>query len=555
MYGNLIIPQNSKVDSLLKYGSVYEEKHNYEQALEYYQEALTKAQLLKDKVSLQKCYMSLGTVYYRKADYPKALDFNTESLRLAEELKDKNGIAFCYSILGIIYNDNGDHLSGIKYLNKAIDLAKIINDKKLLANFHNKLGSVYFKTKELEKAIDSYKTALKILEEINYKKGISGNLGSLGAIYNQMGKYELALEYINKQLQIAEELKNKSEIADGLYTKAGILIELGKDREALEYLIRSLQLSKEIGATQSVMVTYHGIATVHYNMGNFKEALDNYERSNLIKDSIFNAEKSYQISEIKIKYEVEKKELENKMLSQKTQIQSLELKQNNTIIIGLVGLFVLVILLGGLLIRQYRSRGEKKAMQLEQKVLRAQMNPHFLFNSLNSIQRLFIEGKTEQANDVIADFSNLLRRILNNSGSSFVSLKEEIDTLKLYMDIEKIRCDSCFTYSIEISENVDLINLQVPPLIIQPFIENAIWHGVLPAKKKGLIKIRIFKSNNAKSLLCTVQDNGVGINLNNLNKANSKGIQITQQRIGKDVIFEIPEGGGTLVKFNIPIKI
>lgn len=547
--------QINRIDSLIDAGSTFEEAHKYDKALSNYAEALKNSQLLNDKSRLQKCYSGLGTLHYRKGNYVLALDFNTKSLRLAEEINDKSGIAFCYSMMGIIYNDNGDNLNGFKYLKKAIEIAEKINDKKLLANFHSKLGSVYFKTNELERAIDSYKTALKILEEINYSKGVSGNLGSLGAIYLQLGKYELASEYVSKQLKMAEESQNKAEIADALYVYGGILVELKKDKEALEYFKRSLQVSREINSAQGIRYAYDGIVTAYYNMNNFKDAFDNYERFKLISDSIFNLEKNYQINEIKIKFETEKKEIENSMLTQKNQIQSLELKQNKNVIIGLVCLVILVILIGVLLIRQYRSQNEKKAMQLEQRVLRAQMNPHFLFNSLNSIQRLFIEGKTEQANDVIADFSNLLRRILNNSGSSLVSLKEETDTLKLYMDIEKIRCDGCFTYSIEIAESIDLLNTLVPPLLIQPFVENAIWHGILPAKKKGLIKIRILKSQNLKNLICTIHDNGVGINLNNLNNSNSKGIQITKQRIGKEVIFETPEEGGTIVTLNIPINI
>jgi sensor histidine kinase YesM len=192
----------------------------------------------------------------------------------------------------------------------------------------------------------------------------------------------------------------------------------------------------------------------------------------------------------------------------------------------------------------------KNRTDLEHKALRAQMNPHFLFNSLNSIQRMFVEGNTDAANEVMADFSSLLRRILNNSGKSRISLKEELDTLRLYLDIERIRCDNCFDYDIVLDESVDKLNMQVPPLVIQPFAENAIWHGVLPKKSEGHIRIHLSKVLSGDFITCVVLDNGVGMDKNM--SSESKGISITEQRLGTKVIFEDPDDGGTRVILQIP---
>ena len=179
---------------------------------------------------------------------------------------------------------------------------------------------------------------------------------------------------------------------------------------------------------------------------------------------------------------------------------------------------------------------EKQLFDLEQKALRLQMNPHFIFNSLNSIQSFVIANDTKKAIFYLAKFSQLMRSILANSSETFIPLKEEIKALKYYFDIEKLRFDDMFDYQINISEDIDDEFFEIPPMIIQPYVENAIIHGLLHSKKEGFLNID-FRLNDNNSILCTIQDNGIGreksqqINEESGLKRKSRGMMITKQRL------------------------
>jgi sensor histidine kinase YesM len=207
-------------------------------------------------------------------------------------------------------------------------------------------------------------------------------------------------------------------------------------------------------------------------------------------------------------------------------------------------------------LRIRKSKEKQLTAELEQKALRAQMNPHFIFNSLNSIQRLYIEGEEDIANDYMADFSNLLRRILENSSMDKVSLKEELRSTILYLDLEKMRTDNLFNYEIEIDPNVDQLNTFVPPLILQPYLENAIWHGIMPKNEQGKITLRINKIEKI-GLECIITDNGIGmkesLNQKGSTMRESKGMSITSDRLGGEnhVFISELESGGTEVKLRI----
>ena len=212
-----------------------------------------------------------------------------------------------------------------------------------------------------------------------------------------------------------------------------------------------------------------------------------------------------------------------------------------------------------LYIRQRKAREHQKRAELEQKALRAQMNPHFIFNSLNSIQRMFMEGDYDMANDYMGDFGDLLRIILENSGKLKVSINDEVNTLKLYLDIEKMRTGGMIEYQLNIDPTIDLLNNYMPPLVIQPFVENAIWHGILPTEKKGMITIDIARKDK-NTLLCTITDNGIGIEQSKkLKKGDdhkSKGMKITEDRLSSvnSVKAEELPTGGTKITILIPIS-
>lgn len=186
---------------------------------------------------------------------------------------------------------------------------------------------------------------------------------------------------------------------------------------------------------------------------------------------------------------------------------------------------------------QVKRSYEKKIAETEMQALRAQMNPHFMFNSLNSINNFILKNDTENASDYLAKFSRLMRLILDNSRSEWVPLENELKALELYIELEALRFDNAFNYTIHIAEGIKVEKALVPPMIIQPYVENAIWHGLMQKKEPGAtLAINVTKNNN--ELLIEIKDNGIGrkeaaaLKSKSATKLKAHGMKITAQRIG-----------------------
>lgn len=211
---------------------------------------------------------------------------------------------------------------------------------------------------------------------------------------------------------------------------------------------------------------------------------------------------------------------------------------------------------------------EAKLAHLERSALQAQMNPHFIFNSLNSIQSYIANNENDKANRFLAKFSRLIRSMLNHARSQKVSLHEEIESLRLYLELEKMRFKDKFDFDIVIDEDIDPSDIELPPLLIQPYLENAIIHGL--AQKRSMGKINLFYIMDGKYLLATVTDNGVGYETSKAQKTGqaslhkSVGMTVTQKRLEmldegnrdrKVDIKEVKDRFGEVLGTKVEVKI
>ena len=225
------------------------------------------------------------------------------------------------------------------------------------------------------------------------------------------------------------------------------------------------------------------------------------------------------------------------------------------------------------IIRNGKQKEELRSQiaESEQMALRAQMNPHFVFNALNSIQHFITMEDEMSANYYLTRFSKLIRQVLENSKHSFISINEEIETLELYLELEMLRFEGKFNYKIELDDEIDTYDTQIPSMIIQPFLENAIWHGLMPKEDDSQLFVE-FKQEDT-FILCIIKDNGIGRkasaenNKGRTQKHKSTGISNTVKRLGllsniKDEnslmkITDLEEDGkalGTVVTLKIPFK-
>ncbi len=214
------------------------------------------------------------------------------------------------------------------------------------------------------------------------------------------------------------------------------------------------------------------------------------------------------------------------------------------------------------------NRLKEKSLDLEMKVLRSQMNPHFIFNSLNSIHHFILKQDVDLAGSYLLKFSKLIRAILDHSRQDMISLKDELMSLEWYIQLEALRADQKFNFVINVSNEVDTMYVKVPPLILQPFVENAIQHGLMTKQGKGFLSLEVLAKNGNVNVI--IADDGVG-RINSRKKTNnpehkSVGIEITQERIQrgfglassasvemKDLYESDCENPGTQVIIQFPI--
>jgi two-component sensor histidine kinase len=191
---------------------------------------------------------------------------------------------------------------------------------------------------------------------------------------------------------------------------------------------------------------------------------------------------------------------------------------------------------------QQKAKNEKEMMELEARALRAQMNPHFIFNCLNSIKALMQEKETEKGVTYLTTFSKLIRTLFHNADKKEITLYDEIETCKLYLQLEAMRFNSKLSYAVNIDKGIDLKSINIPALIIQPLIENAIWHGIVPREKRGLVSLTVSRCNGAIKII--VEDDGIGREASQQNKPitnvthHSKGVSLTQSRLDLDNLLK-----------------
>jgi sensor histidine kinase YesM len=212
-----------------------------------------------------------------------------------------------------------------------------------------------------------------------------------------------------------------------------------------------------------------------------------------------------------------------------------------TVIAGLSSLIFIIVKWRVNTIRKQeriKAKYEKETLELEAKALRAQMNPHFIFNCMNSIKSLIQQKEEDRAVNYLTTFSKLLRTILHNCDKREITLFDELETCRLYTQLEEMRFGKKLCYSFQVEEGFDLKSVMVPALIMQPFIENAIWHGIMPMEEGGKLSVVVEKKNNV--IYCVIDDNGIGREMSRQNKFKgesthqSKGFHLTQARLDLD---------------------
>ncbi len=483
----------------------------------------------------------LGVVYRRMDANRTALDYSQEALELADKIKNPNegilrGIAIAHNSMGNIYLLLKQYDLAINQFEKSQIIEKSIHNELGLAINYQNVGYALEAQGKIDEALAHYQKSLKINKKQNNKLGLVICNSSIANIYIQQGKLHKALQLIQTNLPIVEKLGNKYYHAYELLDLGWAQTKLNQFNKAEKNLLKGLAMAKKYNLTSAISTAYTNLSELYELKSNFKDALKYQKLSEEFENKIINERNSQYVNDLIIKYDSERKNSQIDNLAKQNEIAKLQLTKNRNLLIASMLFLLFSSIIVYIVYKNQNLTYEKEKVKLEQTALRSQMNPHFIFNSLNSIKLYIIDSDKENAVYYLNKFSKLIRKILAATKEKETVLAEEIETMKLYLNIENIRFENAIQSEFIVDETLNVNTIKIPSLILQPFIENAIWHGL--SSKKGDKKIKItFKKENTSYLTITIEDNGVGrkrsseIKEKKIHKRESIGIKLTEDRL------------------------
>jgi len=480
-------------------------------------------------------YHGLGRYYLSIADYDKAIGYFMRAQDVFKSF-DPLGELNDRGIIGSVYLEWGNLDKAEESLRSFLDGMIWLNDV-YNSNAYDALGDLYFAKKDYKQALNYY---FKEKDHYVIPHFQASNLVNIASVYLQLGSYDSALIYLDK----AEKIRQKEK--SGIYFASNFIgldygyfkyyAATGNEKHALVCLKSAIQqanLSKDI----PILLKYtNELSSYLLQQGDSLQALQYLMEYHSMQDSLNEMNMKSRIATFEIEQQAQEKENEIEQL----QIQNAS-QRNYYLIAGAVILLLVFAMISRLRYKrkrdeeQLKTEFKKQLAQAETKALRAQMNPHFIFNSLNSINSFVIDQKHEIASDYLIKFSKLIRLILDNSRSETISLDKELETLKLYVLLESARFDNKFVCLYIIAEDVNTSSIMIPPMLLQPFVENAIWHGLMQKEDQGTITIDIKKADE-EFLNISIIDDGIGREMAAELKSKSAthkshGLKVTSQRI------------------------
>jgi tetratricopeptide (TPR) repeat protein len=583
---------------------------DYNKAIECINMAVENASANKDSLGLANAYNLQGIIWINLGENDKAIASLDSAVTWQKRVGNKVGLASSYGNMAVLYHQLGNYKRALECNYECLSIYEKLNNKLGIAQTLSNIAGIDFMQSEFEKAEQGYKQALDIYYNIHNRFGEANTLLNLAMVSDKRGKKREAITQFNRTILIFDSLKNDEGLASAYMGLGQLFKDQGEDDKALAMFLKALSLYEIIGnnhkgteALGSLGAVYlkkkdydkaieynekflkeagkmrarpyqkdamENLAEAYAEMGNFTKAYGYQLLLSRIKDSLYNEERARQMADMKVKYETQKKDQENLALMQKNEISNLQLGRTYYLLAGSMVLIILMALFAVLYLRQNRLAAKQKNVELEQKVLRSQMNPHFIFNSLIAIQSFIYRSDPKTAGDYLSDFARLMRLILEYSREEIIPIENEVKTLDLYLKLQQLRFDNKFDFKIEVDESLSETSAGIPPMLAQPFIENSVEHGISKIERQGMIHVTFTKQDDFLKIIVT--DNGPGISktmeLKKEKGHKSLATTITQERLDilnrgskKKISLKIgdlvnADGsiGGTKIEFGVPFK-
>lgn len=506
--------------------SLYPTMVNYLKAIRIFEE-------IDPSVEFADLCMRIGTLNYFTGRYKAARDYYWNSIHVFNEISEFGELPMCFHSLALSYYYAREYDSSLFYTEIAMSYA----DSTYLQYYYNNYGRVhqqyFFKTGDtlhLEKAIN---WSLKGLESpattAHFKPSFNANLNYYYSKYGLEKKDSMGLAYLLKVIPGAKNIKDAFYNIPVAYRgKAKFKRKRGEFDSAIILYSESIQVienelnnfsildySDPIFALQSrdyikkeQQWAQYGLYNVFTILGKGEDASEHFALYVNAVNEVKRTRNQDLIAVLEADSEYEKTQNQITLLASENKLKDLKILQSRIINYGLGSIFIVLVFLGYLFIRQNKMKAEHKTILLEQKLLRLQMNPHFIFNALSNILNLIDNNQNKKAAGYLTTFSKLLRTTLESTRENFVPFEKEVTSLRNYLELQKLRYGNKFNYTVEVDEKIEEDDMAIPPMLVQPIIENAIEHGIRHKTTPGRIDVRF--NLKGKKIICEVEDDGVG---------------------------------------------
>lgn len=520
-------------------GNIYLSQEKFDTALQYY---LDSKRIYEENNDPATAYalVNIGTVYRRMKHYQEAIDNLERSKELFAQMGDLNGVGGALYRIATIYYDMKDRENYLETLYQAEEVLINVGNEYILSLVNSRLSEEYKRAQDYDKALFYMNKTLEYGEKSGAHSVTTVALHGIGSVYYDLHDYATALDYFRKAEKAAlnQKILLKPIFRDYilLFGRLNEPDSVEKYVHAYQALNDSLVSEKTIQAVADLQAKYDSekkekeITILNFENEKIEHELDQLSQKNQIdllnyrQSRIENENFRQSIELSKVEQERQKSRIEVLILNEEIHKQALEheKKIQRLMYIGFVIIFLALLVTTYSLSLWYRNKKKKEEAQLKQtaaelsrqlmethvKALNFQLNPHFIFNCVQTVEYLLKESRTEESMDSLKKLSNLIRLMLESMSKKEISLEQELKIVRLYMDLEKKRYIMSFNYTIKVDDTLDPEATMVPPLILQPFVENSIKHGFAGRDKGNEILITIHPEHN--NLLYEITDNGVG---------------------------------------------
>ncbi len=516
-----------------------------------------------DPAELLSARRLLATIRLKQGRVPESISILNDVLLEEKQNANGKGEAETHLALGEIYLEQKNDDKAIDCFTKAKTLAEKANLSPLALKANDQLAKIFRRQKNLTKELEVRNSNISINTSNNNPQAIMKENIEIGTAYLNANQMVVAQTFFDKGLNNDRVEQNATAFTYNTITQEQLLFPKSNDLD-------------------ETANTYKLLAEEYLKQRNPERALVYFDKYATLQDSIRHVRQRELNEALSLSTSLGKNQQKIDLLQKERQLseQSMELlKRDKTlkeeqlgfknIIIGVLIFFIVFMLMAGFFVMR-SSREKRKVNQLlALKSLRGQMNPHFIFNALNSVNHYISQNDERKANRYLSDFSKLMRMVMDSSKHSLVPLTEELEMLRLYLQLEHTRFNDKFDYTLEISERLADSDFELPPMLIQPYLENAVWHGLRYLDDKG--KLGLVFETAGNELLVTITDNGIGreqskaLKTHNQKKQASIGMQNIENRIvimndlfGTNIRVEISDADpgaiqcGTRVKLYIP---